>query len=50
MDFIQEKNIQSVQTNECKSSMYLFDLTEENDISQDNVVQTRAQENKSKIK
>jgi hypothetical protein len=35
---------------ECESSMYIFDENEENDISQDNVVQTRAQTNKSKIK
>jgi hypothetical protein len=48
VDFIQEENLESVQTDECESSMYIFDENEENDISQDNVVQTRAQINKTK--
>jgi hypothetical protein len=34
----------------CNSSMYIFEENEENNISQDNVVQTQAQSNKSKPK
>jgi hypothetical protein len=49
-NFIQEETLESVQMDECKSSMYIFNDHEEVDISQDNVVQTRAQENKSKIR
>jgi hypothetical protein len=47
VDYIQEEIIEFVLTNECKSPMYIF---EENNNSQDNVLQSRVQENKPKIK
>jgi hypothetical protein len=50
VDFVQEEILESVQMDEGESSMYIFDEHEEIDISQDNVVQTRAQTNKFKTK
>jgi hypothetical protein len=38
VDFVQEKILKFVQTDEGESSMYKFDEHEEIDISQDNVV------------
>jgi hypothetical protein len=35
---------------ECNSSMYIFEENEENNISQDKIVQTREKENKIKTK
>jgi len=47
VDYIQEEIIESVQTDECESSVYIY---EENNNSQDNVVQTREKSNKPKTK
>jgi hypothetical protein len=49
-DYIQEEILESVEMDGCETSMYIFEENEENNISQDNVVQTRAQSNKSKPK
>jgi hypothetical protein len=50
VDYIQEEILESVQMDECESSMYIFEEDEENNISQDNVVQTWTQANKFKPK
>jgi hypothetical protein len=50
VDYIQEEILESVETDGCETSMYIFEEDEENTISQDNVVQTRGQLNKSKPK
>jgi hypothetical protein len=50
VEIIQDESIESIQTGEGKMSLYIFDEKEEVDISQENVVQTRAQVDKFKTK
>jgi hypothetical protein len=40
-DYIQEEILESVEMDGCETSMYIFEENEENNISQDNVVQTQ---------
>jgi hypothetical protein len=49
-DIIQDEILESVQMDEGESSFYIFNEQEEPDISQENVVQTRAQVNIFKTK
>jgi hypothetical protein len=49
-EIIQDESLESVQMDEGESSLYIFYEHEESYISQENVVQTRAQVNRFKTK